>query len=260
MKVPPAYSLLRAGSVRVAIRRDLVADLGPWLLAPHFLLPPGAEALASGRGAAYRVGLANGLRVVVRVCRRGGLMARFVRETYFGLRPRPLRELSLTAEARRRGVAAAEVLAARVEGRLTYRGAVITSEVPSAITLLEALRRAPDAAARQVLAASAGRAIATLHAAGVFHADLNLTNILVHPGAAGTAIALLDFDRARLLSGPLTPAARRRNLRRLARSLAKLDPGRRLAGPEERRAFRDAYAAGGATCGSSAGREASCAS
>src|SRR5207244_13550456 len=68
------------------------------------------------------------------------------RETYLGLRPRPLRELALTVEARRRGVAAAEVLAARVEGRLAYRGALVTAEVPAAATLLEALRGAPDGA------------------------------------------------------------------------------------------------------------------
>jgi 3-deoxy-D-manno-octulosonic acid kinase len=254
VRVPPSYSLLRAGPVRAAIRRDLVAELGPWLLAPRLLLPEGAEPLPDGRGAAYRVAVGSGRRVVVRVCRRGGLIARFVRETYLGLRPRPLRELTLTEEARRRGVAAAEVLAARVEGRLAYRGALVTSEVPSAATLLDALRRAPDGAARERLAACAGRAIATLHAAGVFHADLNLTNILVHPGPGGTAIALLDFDRARLRNGPLSAAARRRNLRRLARSAAKLDPARRLAGAAERRAFREAYV------GDTPGREAPCAS
>jgi len=256
VKVPPSYSLLRAGSVRVAIRRDLVPELGPWLLAPRLVLPAAAEPLGSGRGPAYRVGLANGLRVVVRVCRRGGLIARFVRETYLGLRPRPLRELWVTTEARRRGVAAAEVLAVRVEGRLAYRGALITSEVPAAATLLEALRRAPDAGARRALAASAGRAIGTLHEAGVFHADLNLTNILVHAGPGGPAIALLDFDRARLQDTPLSATARRRNLRRLARSLAKVDPDRGLAGPEERRAFREAYASQGAA----ADREIPCAS
>jgi 3-deoxy-D-manno-octulosonic acid kinase len=254
MTVPPAYRVLRAGAVRAAIRADLVDALGPWLLAPRLVLPGDAEPLASGRGGAYRVAAGNGLRVVVRVCRRGGLIARFVRETYFGFRPRPLRELAVTTEVRRRGVAAPEVLAARVEGRLAYRGALVTTEVPSAATLLDALRGAPDGASRERLAASAGRAIATLHAAGVFHADLNLTNILVHPGAGGSTIALLDFDRARLRRGPLSVAARRRNLQRLARSLAKLDPGRALAGPGERRAFRDAYAADGA------GREAPCAS
>ena len=78
---------------------------------------------------------------------------------------------------------------------------------------------------------------------------MNLTNILVHPGPAGAAAALVDFDRARMSGGPLGPAARRRNLRRLARSLAKLDPEGALAGPEDARAFRAAYdAAGGEPC------------
>ena len=126
--------------------------------------------------------------------------------------------------------------------RLAYRGALVTAEVPAAATLLEALRGAPDRAARRGLAAAAGRAVAGLHAAGVFHADLNLSNILVHPGPEGVRAALLDFDRAWLGAPPLRSAARRRNLRRLARSLAKLDPGGQLAGAEERRAFRDAYA------------------
>ena len=99
------------------------------------------------------------------------------------------------------------------------------------------------------MAATAGAAVATLHAAGISHADLNLTNILVHPGPTGTAAALVDFDRARLSTGPLGLAARRRNLRRLARSLAKLDPHGALAGPEDARAFRAAYGArGGEPC------------
>ncbi len=241
VRVPASYALLRSGAVRAAIRSDLVPALGAWLLAPRLELPPGAAPIASGRGPAYRMRLGDGAPVVVRICRRGGLAARLVRETYLGLRPRPLRELALTVEARRRGVAAAEVLAARVEGRLAYRGALVTAEVPAAATLLEALRGAPDRAARRGLAAAAGRAVAELHAAGVFHADLNLRNILVHPGPEGVRAALLDFDRAWLGAPPLRTAARRRNLRRLARSLAKLDPEGQLAGAEERRAFRDAY-------------------
>ncbi len=114
MRVPASYALLRSGAVRAAIRSDLVPALGAWLLAPRLELPSGAAPIASGRGPAYRMRLGDGAPVVVRICRRGGLAARLVRETYLGLRPRPLRELALTVEARRRGVAAAEVLAARV--------------------------------------------------------------------------------------------------------------------------------------------------
>src|SRR5207247_2417529 len=101
---------------------------------------------------------------------------------------------------RRRGVAAAEVLAARVEGRLAYRGALVTAEVPAAATLLEALRGAPDRAARRGLAAAAGRAVAGLHAAGVGHADLHLRNLVVLPSAR------VDAPRRRLLRGRIRRA------------------------------------------------------
>jgi 3-deoxy-D-manno-octulosonic acid kinase len=247
--VPDAYTVLRAGAVRAAVRRDLEPLLGGWLLAPTLVLPADAERIASGRGAAFRATLRGGLRAVIRLNRRGGPVASLVRETYVGLRQRPFRELALTAEVRRRGVPAPEVLAVRVEGRLLYRGALVTAEIPAATTLVEALRAAPDAAARRALAASAGRAVGVLHEAGVWHADLNLTNILVHPVPGGSDVVLLDFDRARVVAGPLGPRARLRNLRRLARSLAKLDQARELAGPDETRAFRTAYAAAAASGG-----------
>jgi 3-deoxy-D-manno-octulosonic acid kinase len=248
VRLPAAYALERAGSVRAAIRRDLVPRLAPWLLAPTLELPPAAEALGGGRGGAWRLELAGGLRVVVRRYRRGGLVARVVADRYVGTRPRPLRELAVTAEARRRGVSAPEVLAARVDGGLVYRGALVTLEVPGARTLIDALRDAAGADARCALAADAGRAVAALHAAGVYHADLNLTNILVRP-AGGDAV-LVDFDRARLRRGSLGARARRRNLARLRRSLAKLDPHGVVGGADVRRAFAAAYGPGTeAACG-----------
>ena len=248
--MPEAYALERAGGVRAAIRRDLVARIGPWLLAPALELPPAAEPLGSGRGGAWRLELADGLRVVVRLYRRGGLVAWAVRDTYLGTRPRPLHELAVTVEARRRGVAAPEVLGARVEGGLVYRGALVTAEVPNARTLVDALRAAPGAGARAALAARAARAVARLHDAGVFHADLNLTNLLVGPGEADDVV-VVDFDRARVRAGSLGARARRRNLARLGRSLAKLDPSGVLGGPELRRAFVAAYGGdAGVSCAS----------
>lgn len=237
MTVPGTYAVVAASAVRAAIRRDLLPRLSEWLLAPELALPPDAVPLASGRGAAYRVVLPGDVRAVLRLYRRGGWLARVVHQTYLGLRPRPLRELALTEEVRRRGVSAAEVLAARVEGGVAYRGALLTAEVPDATTLGEALAGA-DPPARVVLAAAAGRAVAQLHAAGVFHADLNVSNILIRPGPE---VVLVDFDRARLTRGPLPPRARCRNLARLARSLAKVDPSGQLAGETERAAFLAAY-------------------
>jgi 3-deoxy-D-manno-octulosonic acid kinase len=238
---PAGYVVLRRHRVRAMVRSDLAGALEHWLLATPLVLPPGSAPIAGGRGGAWRLTLPGGLPAVLRRYRRGGALARVVRETYLGLVARPFRELAVTAEARRRGVAAPEVLAARVEGRLAYRGAIVTAEVPGAVTLLEALRHAGDGARRRTLAAGAGRVVADMHRAGIWHADLNLTNLLAAAGGAGD-LSILDFDRARLARGPLEPRARRRNLVRLARSLHKLDPDGRLAAPEDIAAFHAAYA------------------
>lgn len=240
MRAPDGYTALSRRRVRALVRSDLVAELEPWLLASSLVVPPGSQPLSGGRGAAHRVRLPGGLPAVLRCNRRGGWLARVVRETYVGPAARPFRELAVAAEARRRGVAAAEVLAARVEGRLAYRGAIVTAEVPEAVPVVEALRVA-DGDRRRALATAVARAVAGMHRAGVFHADLNLTNLVTGP-APGLAVTVLDFDRARVGRAPLGRRARQRNLRRLARSLRKLDPAGQLAAPADVAAFHDAYA------------------
>ena len=250
MTVPPAYRLLERGRVRAVVLEELAEALAEWLLAPVVRLPADAEPLAGGRGAAWRITLPGDVRAVLRENRRGGLVRHVVAQHYLGVWPRPFTELAVTAEVRRRGVPAAEVLAARVDGRVVYRGALLTREVAGARPLLAALARADGTIAREALAASAGRTVARLHDAGVFHADLNLGNILVTDDPTHVESTLVDFDRARLATGPLDPTARRRNLRRLGRSLRKLDPGGRVAGPETIAAFRRAYGApAGDACG-----------
>lgn len=243
MTVPAAYTVLRAGAVRVAVRRDLAETVAPWLLAPALVVPADAEPIGGGRGAAWRLTLPGGVRAVLRCNRRGGAMARVADDTYVGLLGhRPLRELAVTDEARRRGVPAPEVLAVRVEGAIVYRGAVLTAEIAGAVTLVEALRDAPDHSARRALVEAAGRVVGGMHRAGLWHADLNMTNLLARRGAGGVELSVLDLDSARLSGPPLGRWARRRTLRRLARSLRKLDPSGVLAGPDDLTAFRGAYA------------------
>jgi len=243
--LPEAYTLVSRGRVRAAVRRDLADALAPWLLAPVLERLAGAEAIASGRGGAYRAELPGGVRAVVRPYRRGGWLARVVHDTYLGRRPRPLRELVATVEARRRGVAAVEVLAARVEGGFAYRGTLVTAEVADAVPLIDALRGSAEPGGRAALARSAGSVVAAMHAAGVAHPDLNLTNLLAR---AGAVVAVVDLDRAALVAPPLGGPARRRNLRRLRRSLRKLDRDGALGDPAAIAAFRSSYAEAGFPC------------
>ena len=60
-------------------------------------------------------------------------------------------------------------------------------------------------------------------------------------GASGDA-AIVDLDRARLRPGTLGARLRTRSLRRLLRSLAKLDPAGTIVDADVRRRFHDAYA------------------
>lgn len=250
VRIPPTHVLLRAGRVRVAVRADLEAALGEWLLARALVAPPGSEPIAGGRGGAFRIDLPIGGSAVVRRCRRGGLLARALGETYFGIVARPWRELVVSAEARRRGVPTPEVLAVRVDGRLRYRAAVVTAGITDARTFVHVLR-CRDEAERRAAAAAAGTAVACMHRAGLVHADLNATNILIHPGPGSAVTAsIIDLDRARLGRAPVGARRRQAMLVRLARSLAKVDPGGPwLAGPE-RSAFCAAYEhALGTPCG-----------
>jgi hypothetical protein len=79
-----------------------------------------------------------------------------------------------------------------------------------------------------------------MHDAGFFHADLNLTNLVLEGGPAGGRAYVVDLDRGRFRR-PLGTARRFRNLARLLRSSEKwLGRGVRLA-PREELAFLRRY-------------------
>jgi hypothetical protein len=63
-----------------------------------------------------------------------------------------------------------------------------------------------------------------MHTKGLSHADLNLHNLLVTQAGESFTVMILDLDKSRLYDSPLSPAMRRANLARLARSARKLDP------------------------------------
>ena len=95
---------------------------------------------------------------------------------------------------------------------LTYRAAILVARVPDASTL---------AACQEANAwEAAGKAIAIMHAKGVWHADLNVHNILID---AQRQAWLIDFDRGRRFE-VLSEHKRLGNLDRLHRSIRKVLP------------------------------------
>jgi 3-deoxy-D-manno-octulosonic acid kinase len=179
-----------------------------------------------GRGSVWRVQTDTRATLIVRAYRRGGFVRHFLRDLYWDRPPRPLAEVIATETARQRGVPAIEVLGACVRwvNSGLYRGLFISREAEGFHNLWEWLQMQPTAPTRIATLTAVARAIAAMHEAGIAHADLNLTNILVQPSSPSPQVLLLDFDRAQVLSEPVPRSQRERTLRRLQRSFWKLNP------------------------------------
>lgn len=196
-----------------------------------------------GRGGTWAITLGDGGRAVLRWYRRGGLLRHLVRDRYFGARRRPVLELAVTAEARRRGIPVPEVLGVRVDWLPGggYRGAIVTREIAGAETLADAARRDPPEPERAAIIAGVARTVRAMHDRGLHHRDLNVANILLSRDGDALAVHVIDLDRA-WLGGRVGRRRRRRALRRLARSVAKLGATDATRTREDRAAFHRAYA------------------
>lgn len=193
------------------------------------------ETSGSGRGAALRF-MVDDVPMVFKDYHRGGLPARVIRDTYAGIRleaTRMWREFRLLAQLEDLGLPVPTPIAARCtrHSPLTYRGDLITRELPGTTTIAACIAEGPLPARewRQV-----GRLIRRFHDHGVYHADLNAHNILRDGDAR---LFLLDFDKGRIRR----PSDRwkQANLDRLGRSLAKLTRMAAVAAADGRVHFSD---------------------
>jgi 3-deoxy-D-manno-octulosonic acid kinase len=194
--------------------------------------------------------LADGERALVRSYHHGGLFRALTNVIFFTWPPRPLRELAISEELRHRGVPTAEPCGACVEPLWGpfYRGWFITRELTGARDLWEtvsgSLMIGFDNAA--ILRAAAD-GVRRLHREGVYHDDLNLKNILVRREDRGLKSYIIDFDKAALFLGKLPERIAQRNIKRLRRSVRKLDPSGRYISERNWNDFLDRYHDNGAT-------------
>ena len=171
---------------------------------------------AKGRGTTAFVHHA-GQEYVLRHYRRGGLVAHFVNDRYIwrGLaQTRAWREWHLLAELRKKKLPVPQPVAARVLRQgLFYRADILMCRIPGSETLADSLMASAMAVS---LWQKLGQTLRNFHAAGVFHADLNASNILLD---RQENFHLIDFDRGSLRR----PQQRwqQANLLRLKRSLDK---------------------------------------
>lgn len=168
-----------------------------------------------GRGSAWQLTLDDEL-AVLRHYRRGGMMARVNHDLYVWqgpLQTRSCREFALMLSLANAGLPVPRPIAAmacQVSG-LFYRAAILTRYVDHQGALCDC--DSPKAWR------AAGQAIARLHGAGVWHADLNVHNILI---GADEQAWIIDFDRAK--DGVTNTTRLQDNLSRLLRSVRKVCP------------------------------------
>lgn len=166
-----------------------------------------------GRNAAWFIEH-NGQKAVLRHYRRGGVIAKLVQQYYFWLgekRTRSWAEFTVLLHLRNRSVPVPIPLAALWERVfLSYRAAIIVERIPEAVPIAHQLEN--------TCAEAVAFVVKKMHDAGVWHADLNVFNVLID---AQQQIHLIDFDKAKILS-VVNSKQRQSNLLRLRRSLIKV--------------------------------------
>lgn len=213
--------------------RARLAPPGPQWLQPQHYGGQARAVQAGGRQAAWFV-QGPGWQAVLRGYRRGGWVARLSRQRYIWTGEagtRAFREFRLLARLHAQGLPVPQPLAAACwRHGLTYEAAILIERINGARALAQDLTPAACEAA--------GQAIASMHRAGVWHADLNAFNILLDPPGRAW---LIDFDRGHARGVSLRQ--RQANLQRLRRSL------RKVAGEQGEAAWQrihQAYQAAGA--------------
>ena len=154
---------------------------------------------------------------VLRHYRRGGMVARVMGDRYLwsgAEQTRSFAEFRLLAELVRRGLDVPRPVAARYRrDGIHYRADLITQQIADTLTLAQCVAAQ---GINTTIAQRVGLAIGQLHAAGVYHADLNAHNVLLD----ALKVWVIDFDRGELRAPERTWQLE--NLLRLKRSLRKL--------------------------------------
>ncbi|MEX2475465.1 3-deoxy-D-manno-octulosonic acid kinase [Marinobacter sp.] len=178
-----------------------------------------------GRGSAWFLQLESGDLVLRHFC-RGGVPGRVIHRGYFYTRADAVRsfaEFRLLDTLRKMDLPVPEPVAAgyRCRGPIFYHASIIIRRIPGAKPLSRFASNANIGVWKD-----AGACVRRFHDAGVFHADLNVMNILV-----SDQVYLIDFDRGRVMQSGRSGRWKASNIARLERSvnksLADLDAGLR---------------------------------
>jgi 3-deoxy-D-manno-octulosonic acid kinase len=220
--LPPDFRVQRGRRGVLAVREDLVDGLSALGFGPDEGDARPSEELRGRRPLGEIEVL--GKRYVVRRFTHGGLL-RFLTGSRFSSPERPFKELVLSERLLEDGVATPRVVAVRARrGRLFWELELVTRRIERATELFDWLGKIALGEVafelRTRLLCGVGRELGRLHRMGFAHADLHPRNLLVENAETDLRIWLLDLDKS-TIEGGLSDEARRRNLRRLVRSIEK---------------------------------------
>lgn len=174
-----------------------------------------ALATGSGRGLAHSLQL-SGQGLVLRHYRRGGLMAKISHDLFWRTpahHSRAMREFNLLRLMHAWQLPVPQAVAARQYRRgLFYQADILIGLIPDAQNLAQCLVKRPLLVTEWQ---AIGQAIRRMHERQIFHADLNIHNLLLDTQGGAW---IVDFDKCAFRAGVDWKA---QNLARLQRSLRK---------------------------------------
>ena len=212
--------VVHSGNCSILYDASLISKPNHSLFDPQWLQDNASiKHIAHGRGEAWFVDYEQ-QHWVLRRYMRGGLVARFVKSHYCAVsikQTRAWQEWQLLDELYKAGLPVPRPVAAQVCWRFIntgfYQAYLLLEKIPGARTLSERLQQEvlDDNVWNEI-----GRVIRGFHEQGVYHADLNVNNILFDEAGK---IYLIDFDRGEIRQ---SGQWKQDNILRLRRSLNKL--------------------------------------
>ena len=197
--------------------QEVIDDVGDDYFSPLALARQDAiTAEAQGRGTTWFYTIKE-KNLVLKHYLRGGVIAKLSNDQYIwnGLtKTRAWQEFHLLAKLQQLKLPAPQPFAAQVHHKgLSYSADIITFEIKHSKSLSDILIQQPI---ENSLWEAIGKCIHTFHQHGVYHADLNASNILIRD----KDIFLIDFDKGKILD--IKQSWQAENINRLKRSLLKL--------------------------------------
>jgi len=166
-------------------------------------------------------------RMIIKHYEHGGLFRKITKDIFLGS-SRPFRELAILEAAGQKGIPVPEVLAASVDRIFGpfHKGEIVYKEIPDSANLLEYLKGLNERpmgekiSLKREIINSLAQAIKKMHTSGIYHADLNVKNVLIQNRGEAPRIYIVDFDCSKIKKN-LSLRVRIKNLARFNRSCEK---------------------------------------